>query len=123
MIFDKLELIEQLKLEARVIESGGYHPSVREPRKELRNFRDSVSCPNLGVEEKVVPCAHCWLMEFVPPKFQNTTDPCRYIPLNDRGDTIDSLEASGQGEKVEAALLGWIRNTIAKLESDVAAGN
>ena len=120
MTFDRRELIEQLKLEARVIESGGYQPSVREPRKELRIFRDSVSCPNLGVEEKMVPCAHCWLMEFVPPKYQNTADPCRYIPLNDRGDSIDSLEASGQREKVEAAMLDWIRTTIAKLEAEVA---
>jgi hypothetical protein len=122
MTFDKLELIEQLKLEARVIESGGYHPSVPEPRKELRIFRDSVSCPNLGVEEKVVPCAQCWLMGFVPPQFQDTTDLCRYVPLNDRGDSIDSLEASGQRDKVEGALLGWIRNTITKLGADVAAG-
>ena len=122
MTLDKRELIEQLKLEMRVIESGGYNPSVREPRTELRIFRDSVSCPNLGVEEKLVPCAHCWLMGFVPPKYQNTNDPCRYIPLNDRGDTIDSLEASGQRDKVEGALLGWLRKTIAQLEADVAAG-
>ena len=122
MNFDKRDVIEQLKLEARILEGGGYQPSVREPRKELRIFRDSVSCPNLGLEEKRTPCAHCWLMEFVPQEFRNTTDPCRFIALNERGDSIDTLEAAGQRGKVEAALLGWIRKTIAHLEADVAAG-
>jgi len=81
-----------------------------------------VSCPNLGLEEKRTPCAHCWLMEFVPLQFRNSNDPCRFIPLNERGDSIDSLEAAGQREKVAAALLGWLRATIARLEAEVAAG-
>ncbi len=51
MGLDKREMIEQLKLEIEVIEKGGYYPSVRESRKQLRPFRDSVTCLNLALEE------------------------------------------------------------------------
>ena len=57
MAFDPREMIEKLKQEIRVIEEGGYYPSVREPRKAPRIFRDSVSCLNVGLEEKREPCA------------------------------------------------------------------
>ena len=72
MGFDKKEMIAQLKLEIDVIEKGGYNPSVREPRKEVRPFRDSVSCLNLGLDEKQEPCASCFLTEFVPPELRET---------------------------------------------------
>ena len=63
MTFDKKEMIEKLKLELEILEKGGYAPSVREPRWMPRVFRDSVSCPNVGLEIKVEPCSHCFLME------------------------------------------------------------
>src|SRR5574337_2082722 len=93
MGFDKKEMIEQLKLEIEVIETGGYHPSVREPRRDLHTFRDSVSCLNVGLEEKKHPCSSCFLIEFVPPEYRNSNDdPCHKIPLNERGDTVESLD-------------------------------
>lgn len=118
---NKKEIIDLLKLEIEVIEKGGYQPSVRDPHRLPRIFRDSVSCPNLGLEEKLDPCALCWLMEFVPPDFRNTEDPCRHIPLNERGDTIATLEAEGERERVQTELLGWLRSTLARLEAEVAA--
>ncbi len=120
MNFDKKEMIEKLKLEIKVIEKGGYNPSVREPRKEPRIFRDSVSCLNLGLEEKRDPCVQCFLIEFVPPEHRNAEEPCHYIPLNDRGDTVVSLEAEGDRERLQAELLGWLRFTITRLEKELA---
>lgn len=116
MNFDARELIEMLKLEMEVIERGGYLPSVREPRKELRIFRDSVSCPNLALEKKTEPCAHCWLAQFIPAKDMDKEEPCQHIPLNERGDTVASLVAGGDTEGAHKALLGWLKRKVVELE-------
>ncbi len=124
MGFDKREMIEQLKLEITIMERGGYNPSVHEPHREMRVFRDTVSCLNVDSEEKVHPCSECFLIEFVPPEFKNSNeDPCHKIPLNERGDTVESLEREGDKEKLHAAVLGWLKKTVAKLEKEVAAGS
>ena len=123
MGFDKREMIEQLKLEIEVIEKGGYYPSVRETRKQPRAFRDSVTCLNVGLEEKQHPCTSCFLIEFVPPELRHGEgDLCHKIPLNDRGDTVESLEREGDRDKLQAAILAWLKNTVARLEKEVAAG-
>lgn len=123
MGFDKREMIEQLKLEIEVIEKGGYHPSVREPRKEVRAFRDSVTCMNLGLAEKEQPCTSCFLSEFVPPDVRHGEgDLCHKIPLNERGDTVESLEREGDRDKAQAAVLAWLTKTVARLEKEAAAG-
>ncbi len=116
MAVDTRDLVERLKLEVQVIEMGGYQPSVRDPRSELHIFRDSVSCPNLGLKEKVEPCTHCFLMEFVPAEHREKEDACHYIPLNERGDTVKSLEQKGSPEKTQAAVLAWLKAKIAELE-------
>ncbi len=115
MAIDLQDLIERLKLEVQVIEGGGYHPSVREPRRELRIFRDSVTCPNQGLQEKVEPCTHCFLMQFVPREYQDKDDACHYIPLNEHGDTVAALEQAGNPEKTQAAVLAWLKAKIAEL--------
>ena len=56
MAFDKKEMIEQLKFEIQMIEKGRYYPSVREPRQNPEIFRDSITCLNVGLEEKEHPC-------------------------------------------------------------------
>ena len=121
MTFDKKEILESLKLEIQMVERGGYQPSVRAPRTEIRIFRDSTSCPNLGLLEKVTPCSHCFLMEFVPPEHRTKDDACHYIPLNDFGDTVASLEEEGNPEKTQGLVLSWLRRQIAKLERETAA--
>jgi hypothetical protein len=120
MQFAKQELIDRLKLEIEVIERGGYYPSVREPRSLPRIFRDSVSCLNMGLEQKVEPCGHCFLMKFVPVEHQNAEEPCRYIPLNEAGETVATLEDAGRPEEAQEALLNWLRGTVTRLEAEVA---
>ena len=121
MKFDKNDIIDRLKLEIEVIQKGGYEPSVRQPHNQPRIFRDSVTCLNMGLEEKLEPCSHCFLMEFVPAQYAAAEDPCRYIPLNDRGDTVAALEDAGRSEEAQALLLAWLRSTVARLEAEVAA--
>jgi hypothetical protein len=120
MTFDKKEMISKLKLELEILEKGGYKPSVYKPYRMPRVFRDSVSCPNVGLEIKIEPCAHCFLMEFVPSEHRGKENACHYIPLNDQGDTVASLDRPGNEGAVQAALRSWLRETIAQLAEDSA---
>ena len=118
MTFDKREMIDKLKLELEILEKGGYEPSVHEPHWSPRIFRDSVSCPNVGLDLKIEPCSHCFLIEFVPPERRNQEDACHYIPLNERGDTVMSLNRAGRGTELHAALRSWLQKTIFRLAEE-----
>jgi hypothetical protein len=121
--FDKKEMIEQLKFEIQMIEKGRYYPSVREPRQDPEIFRDSITCLNVGLEEKEHPCSSCFLSEFAPPELRNSEgDICHKIPLNEKGDTVESLKSEDDPYKLQATVLGWLKKTVAKLEKEVAVG-
>ena len=123
MGFDKKEMIEQLKFEIEMIEKGGYYPSMREPRNTPDVFRDSVTCLNVGLEEKKHPCSSCFLSDFAPPELRNSNDDiCHKIPLNEKGDTVESLKAEGDPYKLQTLVLAWLKNTVANLEHEVAVG-
>ena len=121
MGFDKKEMIEQLKFEIHMIEKGGYDVSGRDPSQNAEIFRDSITCLNVGLEEKEHPCSSCFLSEFAPPEVRNSTgDICHKIPLNEKGDTVESLKGEEDPQKLQATVLNWLKRTIAKLEEDVA---
>jgi hypothetical protein len=121
--FDKKEMIEQLKFEIHMIEKGGYDSSGRDPSQNAEIFRDSITCLNVGLQEKEHPCSSCFLSEFVPPEVRNTAgDICHKIPLNEKGDTVESLKAENDPQKLQNTVSGWLKRTIAKLEKEVAAG-
>lgn len=123
MVFDKKEMIEKLKFEILLIEKGGYYPSVREPRHAPEIFRESVTCLNVGLEEKEHACSSCFLSEFAPPEVRNSNgDICHKIPLNEKGDTVESLKTEDDPYKLQAIVLGWLKKTVAKLEQEVAMG-
>jgi hypothetical protein len=120
MGFDKNEMIEQLKLEIAMMEKGRYHPSVREPRQNPEIFRDSITCLNVGLKEKEHACTSCFLSEFAPPEVRASTgDICHKIPLNEKGDTIESLKTEDDPQKLQATVLSWLKRTVAKLETEV----
>jgi hypothetical protein len=122
MGIDKKEMIQQLKFEIQMIEKGGYYPSVREARHAPEIFRDSITCLNVGLEEKEHACSSCFLSEFAPVEVRNSNDDiCHKIPLNEKGDTVESLKAEGDPYKLRATVLGWLKKTVAKLEQDLAA--
>ena len=121
MGFDKKEMIEQLKFEIQMIEKGGYDPSVREPSQNPEIFRDSITCLNVGLEEKEHACSSCFLSEFAPPEVRNSNgDICHKIPLNEKGDTVESLKAEDDPQKLQATVLIWLKRTVKKLEEEVA---
>ncbi|MFB3921327.1 MAG: hypothetical protein ACE145_06365 [Terriglobia bacterium] len=119
---DLKEIIEQLKLERDILKDGGYGRSVRTPWKPTALFRDSVTCLNFGETVKKHPCNECLLWEWVPEGEREHDIPCHFIPLNEQGDTIASLEEENDRDKAEAALLTWLERTIHALEGKVRRG-
>ena len=56
------------------------------------------------------------LMSFVPTKCRYEAVPCRHIPLNEIGETLDSLYRTGTNEEIEQTLQSWLLETIQQLE-------
>jgi hypothetical protein len=118
MAFDRDEIFDKLKQELKILEAGGYDPSTEPPYRMPEVFRDSVSCPNVGVEFKLTPCSECFLIYFVPPEHRGQENPCHYIPLNKAGDTVASLRGRGNEGQLRAALRTWLRATLFSMVAD-----
>jgi hypothetical protein len=114
------EVLEMLKLEMGMVRDGGYAPSVRTPRATPTIFRDSVVCLNFGKTEDETweACERCWLVQFVPRQHRNRLLACHFIPLNEQGETLASLEAAGDRERTEQVLHGWLRARLAEAEKE-----
>jgi hypothetical protein len=120
MAQDEHEMLELLKFELKFVEDGGYGRSPRTPWRPPYIFEDSPSCPNLGDPARPHPCSECLLMKFVPDELQNQNWPCRFIPLNEKGDTIDDFYRCGTQLEMEEALAGWLRSQISRIEQQLA---
>jgi len=114
------EIIDQLKLERDILKNGGYGRSVHTPQKPTKLFRDSITCLNFGEVIKRHPCNECLLWEWVPESHRDEDLPCHFIPLNNQGDSIASLEDSGDRDEAEKALLGWLDSVVEHLEAKLA---
>jgi len=116
----KQHMLEELKLEREFVRRGGYHASVRNPRREPTHLRDSVTCLNVNKSEDLEPCDRCFWYDLVPEERRDREMPCRHIPLDAQGNTVDSLDARGRREEAEEKLLAWLDQTIARLEKELA---
>ncbi len=122
MAKDERDILEVLKFELAFLEQGGYGRSVRTPWKPTSIFQDSVTCLNFDEPERVHPCAECLLIDFVPPQERETEVPCHHIPLNARGETVDSVNRYDHQQELEEKVKQWLRATIRRLEAQRAAG-
>jgi hypothetical protein len=113
---DKPNLVEVLKSELEFLDRGGYRKSSWRPQFI---FEDSPTCLNYHSQDQK-PCSECVLMQVVPPEKREEKIPCRFIPLNEQGETIDSLYRSGTREELESALRYWLTREIEKLEKEHA---
>jgi hypothetical protein len=104
--------LQVLKNELQFVQKGGYRvPLVwRAPLV----FEDSPTCP----KERCSACpdTDCVLMRFVPKERRYEAVPCRHIPLNEFGETVDSLYRTGTSEEIEQTLESWLLETIRQLE-------
>ena len=120
MTKDNRDLIAVLKAELEFLENGGYRHTARAPWRPEFIFQDSPTCLNFDPNRPPRPCTECVMMQVIPDNERRRKIPCRYIPLNEQGETIDSFYRSGTQEELEAALKQWLTGTIARLEREKA---
>ena len=118
MAKDDRDILEVLKAELSFLENNGYARSARMPWQAKSAFQDSLTCINYGYPYRAHPCNECHLLEFVNPVNQSKSIPCHFIPLNEKGDTIDSLELEENERKLEQSLKNWLKVIIHGLEED-----
>ena len=120
MAQDEHQMLGLLKFELKFIEDGGYGRSPRAPWRPPYILEDSPSCPNLGDPARTHPCSECQLIKFVPRELRGESSPCRFIPLDEEGKTIDYFYRCGTQIELEEALAGWLRGQIAKIHQRLA---
>ena len=113
---DERDLLDVLKFELNFLEKGGYGRSSREPWRPVFIFEDSPTCMNYDCKNDPAPCSDCVLMQLVPSELRFGKLPCRQIPLNIAGETLDSLYRWGDSHDIEETLRSWLVATIAQLE-------
>ena len=117
---DDRDILELLYEELDFIEKGGYGRSVRTPWQPTSVFRDSLSCLNFGYPSKAHPCSECSLIDFVPVEGRTQIVPCHHIPLNEAGETIETLEMEDNQQKLEDSVKRWLRLRIQHIEQERA---
>jgi hypothetical protein len=118
---DERDLLEVLKFELKFLEDGGYGRSPRSSWRPQLVFEDSPTCMNFNSVEDPRPCTDCVLIQLVPPEFRSAQIPCRHIPFDSSGETLDSLYRLGDQVEIEEVVGGWLRATIKRLEEERAA--
>lgn len=120
---DERELLAVLKAELAFLEKGGYRngPSAR-PRQKFV-FEDSPTCLNFGRTKDPRPCRDCVMTTLVPADCLGEKFPCRHIPLNEAGFTIDTYYRLGTFDEAKDAVRNWLRKKIADLEAVAPAEN
>ncbi len=119
MAHDEPEMLKLLRFELKFLEDGGYGRSPRTPWRPSYIFEDSPSCPNMGDPARTHPCSECRLIKFVPRELQGGSSPCRFIPLNQKGETIDYFYRCGTQLELEEAFADWLRDQIARIEQQL----
>jgi hypothetical protein len=118
---DERDLLEVLKSELEFIETSGYRSWPETAWRPKYIFEDSPSCINYYSEGNPRPCSDCALIYVVPPALRSAKFPCRHIPLNEPGDTLDSLYRYRDQSEIESTVGTWLRAAITRLEEERAA--
>src|SRR5260370_42276023 len=118
----KRELLRVLKNELEFLEKGGYGDFEKRSWRPAMFFEDSPSCPNRGVSEKLVPRSRCALLQLVPLAKRTNEIPCRDIPLNQKGENLQSLYETATRGGVELNSDRWMRTTIERIERGLKDG-
>ena len=114
------DILTILTAELAYLERGGYRNSTHAHWYPKLIFQDSPTCLNFHHPLEPRPCSECPLMQFVPSEQKGKKIPCRHIPLNEQGVTLDSLYRTETPDEVEAAVAQWLRSTIQRLELEQA---
>jgi len=112
------DLLEVLKGELKFIESGGYARSPGTSWRPVFIFEDSPACMNHDHTNDPESCSDCVLLQLVPLELRSAPIPCRQIPLNAVGETLDSLYRYGDEHEIEETVTKWLKDTISQLEEE-----
>ena len=110
------DLLTVLKSESDFLENGGYRQTESAAWRPQLVFQDSPTCLNFDPTRQRKPCSDCALLKLIPREAITKKFPCRYIPLNSEGETIDSFYRYGSRDELERALGHWLKSTIRLLE-------
>ena len=113
---DERDLLEVLKFELKFLEDGGYGRSPKASWRPVYIFEDSLACMNYYSKDNPGPCSDCVLFSLVPLEHRSEKIPCRHIPFNESGDTLDSLYRYSSQNDIEETVSKWLRSTIHFLE-------
>jgi hypothetical protein len=105
-----------LQAELAYLELGGYNSPKQAAWRPQFTFEDSPTCLNYRNMGRREPCDGCALMDFVPNSHKQQQFPCRHIPLDDSGHTLDLLYRTATEEEAHAIVAKWLKSTIARLE-------
>jgi hypothetical protein len=112
------DILEILRFELKFLEEGGYARSPHAPWRAPYIFEDSPSCLNFLDSARRQPCSECLLTQLVPAELREQELPCRFIPLNNKGQTVDSLYRTGTQAEMAEALRDWLRREISRIETE-----
>ena len=116
MLKDERDVVQVLKGELEYLTSGAYAEA--ESWRPRLIFEDSPTCLNFGHRDNPSPCSGCVLIDFVPPEHRSEDHPCRHIPLDASGQTLDDLYHHSDQEEVEGVVCNWLRSTTERLERE-----
>src|SRR5579864_7397263 len=107
--------LQVLKNELKFVRKGGYRAPLmwRAPLV----FEDSPTCRSGSCF--ACPETDCVLMRFVPKERRREAVPCRHIPLNEAGETVDTLYRTGTNEEIEEKLQSWLLEAIGQVEDTI----
>lgn len=100
-----------LRRELEFLVAGGY----REPNAWAPLiFEDSPICRKSSGGD----CSdgECGLLTLIPSEHRHRPSPCRYIPLNAAGETVNHLYETATQDELEAALREWLTAMLRALE-------
>jgi hypothetical protein len=120
MAQSKKDVLATLQAELRFVEGGGYRSPQQAAWRPQFVFEDSSTCLNYRNFGKRQPCSRCALIDFVPHEFKQERFPCRHIPLDESGHTLECLYRTATEEEAHAIVANWLRNTIAQLKYELA---
>jgi hypothetical protein len=110
------QILERLRFELKFLEDGGYGRSPHTPWRPSLVFEDSLTCLNFNVVARPHPCGECFLMQFVPSERKQEGVPCRFIPLTEKGETLNDFYGCRTQVELEDALKNWLHKEIHRLE-------
>jgi hypothetical protein len=120
MAQSKKDVLSTLQAELAFVELGGYRTPEKAAWRPQFIFEDSPTCVNFRNLGERHPCSQCALIDFVPNGLKQERFPCRHIPLDESGHTLDSLYRTATEEEAHAIVASWLKKTIAQLKHELA---